>query len=381
MSVTVKEALDLNVLSNARIVAGRTNLNQAIRRVSFIDSPITPDIAEKGFLMPGDFFISSFFVVKDKPEGMLEIVRLLFASKSSGLCIIGEFFLDLPDEVRAFADEHGFPILFIDHDIPYADVIQGIFELIRHDTEDAPIAAKLEGMLESVQTEESVRKTILDINAESKKYLRALYCGRGGIENRKLSFLKSSIRSMKGCTCIRFREGVLILLTVEGTGERDLETCTKYALELLKQADARLALGVSNLHTLGRAERAIVEALIASESNENKGRGAVYYNDLGLYKLLLPLKDNPEFKEFHDDIIAPIREYDRRYKQNLLDTAICFVDCDGSFSKTAEKMFMHENSIRYRIRKIAEILGQSEKHLLFYAQLAIVMKLHTLHRP
>jgi DNA-binding PucR family transcriptional regulator len=102
----------------------------------------------------------------------------------------------------------------------------------------------------------------------------------------------------------------------------------------------------------------------------------VCYRDIGSYKFLLPLKDQPELLEFHDEIILPILEYDEKYKQNLMKTAVCFVDNDGDFSKTAEKMYLHENSVRYRLNKIMEILNFQDKNMAFYEQLFIAVKLH-----
>lgn len=119
-----------------------------------------------------------------------------------------------------------------------------------------------------------------------------------------------------------------------------------------------------------------MEAMTASELKAGCDQDVVSYKDLGSYKFLLPLKDKPELLEFHDEIILPIVEYDNKYKQDLLKTAMCFIDNDGDFSKTAKKMFLHENSIRYRINKIMEILNLRNKDLMFCEQLSIAVKLH-----
>ena len=48
---------------------------------------------------------------------------------------------------------------------------------------------------------------------------------------------------------------------------------------------------------------------------------------------------------------------DREY-HDLLDTACVFLlDCDGSVTRTAEMLFLHKNTIKYRLQRIADLLG------------------------
>ena len=50
--------------------------------------------------------------------------------------------------------------------------------------------------------------------------------------------------------------------------------------------------------------------------------------------------------------------------QALLDTLICYLDHNGNAKATAQAMFLHPNTLHYRLRKIQSLLhrdlGQSE---------------------
>ena len=378
MSVTVKQAMGLEVMATARIAAGRAGLDRVIRRVSFIDAPINPEvIEEKNILLPGDFFISSFFVVKDNPEQMLEIMRILLASNASGLCIISKLLIELPSKIIDFANEQDFPIIFINQDAPYGDIIRDVFVLILHDKEETLIELTLNGLMEFSYDEESVKKAVLSINNNFSKYILAIYCRYSSIESAKLIFLKDTINNVKEWACLKFRGNVLIILTFNEPDEDNISLKIKYVTDQLKMIGAKFVAGIGNLHTkLGQANKAIIEALVSSESKSIRDQDVVYYRNLGSYKFLVPLRDRPELKEFHDEIIGPIVEYDTKYKQNLLDTAVCLIACDGDFSRTAKKMFLHTNSIRYRINKIMDILNMRNKNLPFYEQLSIAIKIH-----
>jgi DNA-binding PucR family transcriptional regulator len=43
----------------------------------------------------------------------------------------------------------------------------------------------------------------------------------------------------------------------------------------------------------------------------------------------------------------------------LLDTATAFVESGGSVEATARELFVHANTVRYRLRQIAELTGRS----------------------
>ena len=56
-------------------------------------------------------------------------------------------------------------------------------------------------------------------------------------------------------------------------------------------------------------------------------------------------------------VIEKITEYDRQNGTNYFDTFACYVSNNGSMIKTSSQLFMHRNSLLYRINKIEEIAG------------------------
>ena len=59
-------------------------------------------------------------------------------------------------------------------------------------------------------------------------------------------------------------------------------------------------------------------------------------------------------ESFIKEIISPIVEHDRLYNTSLLETAIEFINNDGDFTECSKNLYVHENTIRYRINKIRD---------------------------
>nr|WP_243157966.1 helix-turn-helix domain-containing protein [Aminipila terrae] len=56
-----------------------------------------------------------------------------------------------------------------------------------------------------------------------------------------------------------------------------------------------------------------------------------------------------------------------------------FVENDGNYIKTAEALYLHKNTIRYRINKIKELHHMENSELNFYEQLSIAIKLYKIY--
>ena len=83
------------------------------------------------------------------------------------------------------------------------------------------------------------------------------------------------------------------------------------------------------------------------------------YEDLGLYKLLFNLAGTRELQEFCQETIEPLIEHDRKNNSDYYHTLEYYLESNGSVSQTADELFIHRNTLNYRLRRIEEILGQN----------------------
>lgn len=82
-----------------------------------------------------------------------------------------------------------------------------------------------------------------------------------------------------------------------------------------------------------------------------------FYKDLGIYRLLDVICKTGEAKIFCKNSIGLLTEYDRKYGSELLKTLLCIKECNWNLKCAAEKMYVHYNTVKYRYKKIEEIVG------------------------
>lgn len=106
--------------------------------------------------------------------------------------------------------------------------------------------------------------------------------------------------------------------------------------------------------------RAGQEALLAVNVAEAAGDGKVLsFEETGAYRLLLPaLCDDPgELHKFYAETIEPLAAYDEQYETDLVHTVDTFLAADANVAGTAQRMFTHRHTIRYRLERVKDITG------------------------
>jgi hypothetical protein len=105
--------------------------------------------------------------------------------------------------------------------------------------------------------------------------------------------------------------------------------------------------------------RAGAESLLAANVADARGDSFLSFEETGAYRLLLPAmsEDPTELERFQEETVAPLVEYDIQYETELVRTLETFLDADGSVAKTAERLFTHRHTIRYRLDRVRELSG------------------------
>jgi purine catabolism regulator len=80
----------------------------------------------------------------------------------------------------------------------------------------------------------------------------------------------------------------------------------------------------------------------------------LYFPDLSVYRLLTQIEFNPELEIFRKEILGPLLEYEGG--PELVHTLEAYFEHNGNLSQTAESLFIHRNTLIYRMERISEIL-------------------------
>jgi sugar diacid utilization regulator len=117
---------------------------------------------------------------------------------------------------------------------------------------------------------------------------------------------------------------------------------------------SRVAADPLDLHRAGN------EALLAVNVAEGDPEHPLLaFEQTGAYRLLLSAmsEDPAELQRFYAETVEPLVAYDEQYETELVRTVEAFLDNDGNVAGTAQKLFTHRHTIRYRLERVRELSG------------------------
>lgn len=157
-------------------------------------------------------------------------------------------------------------------------------------------------------------------------------------------------------------DGGEVATIIPGVDAETIERAAKSIEEELRSALQGFSLTVGySRHAADASQlyRAGKEALLAANVGEAEGRSPMAFEDTGAYRLLLPaLSEDPaELERFYDETVAPLAAYDDQYETELVATVEAYLDCDGNVTPTAEKLFTHRHTVRYRLERVRDLCG------------------------
>lgn len=92
-----------------------------------------------------------------------------------------------------------------------------------------------------------------------------------------------------------------------------------------------------------------------------------FYEDLGIFQLLKGISDKQLLSTFIRNHLGSIIQYDNENHSNLLKTLDEYLKCMGAKQETAERLFIHRQTLYHRLEKLESLLGsnflQPEKRL------------------
>lgn len=143
--------------------------------------------------------------------------------------------------------------------------------------------------------------------------------------------------------------------------EDTLKLCKKIYAEALKKITSmeimigigRSYMDISQLYKSQEQAKLIVEHL-----NKGTTESIIHYDDLGLYRILAHDELKGELIDFCRDTIMPLIEYDKLYDSELIKTLKQYFKFNGNMKKISENMYVHYNTIVYRVNKIKTIIGR-----------------------
>lgn len=363
-----------------QLVAGAKGMNRVVTNVG-IHNHEELDSIPAGF-GAGDFILTPLYMCGDDPE---KIHAYLCAFMEAGVAAIGIqniFFHALPQETIDHINEKSVPVFLFPKAVLTEDLVVEIKNAIAKDNKYIEYETMLEEILQGRSTIQTQKLLLALIDPMERGEATVYYfyrlskaAGEDIMENVKaLDHEISDPLPQHEMKALKYRQGFFLF----AAGPK--RTAQRSPLKLIEEYGFDTDGYRIGAHHWSKDEKigdALKKSMAASVVSRCEGQKQTVYDDMGIYKYLFPVrKDDPIYREYRQRV-GKLADYDKKNHTNLLETAIAYIENGGELSKTAESMFQHVNTIRYRLKRISEIIGlQRGNGHDFYVELSFLIKAH-----
>lgn len=384
MAVTIEDLLNLESMRDFKIVAGKKGLGRSVTATEILDFEFIhegEEYRERGF--DGDSLVlTSLLFAKDDPGQILKAVKKLISQNVQALAYKPVFFRELPKEAIAYADEMKFPILEFGHDEYFEEIIFSIRTLVEKDGSLLKTEPLFQEMLSRAFTQEESGEALEQINPLLRPQGVAVCLHIEGLDEGQIAGLirrsYSDDKLRRKVFVGKCGDRIFIILSQDEDNKSRFQAQFDDVMIAYGFAGKKYTAGFSTVNHLSlHLDKIVRQAYWAEKVAELEKKTVKFYSDMGIYKLIVPNLHTGSMREYMEEYLEPLFEEEGQDGE-LLRTAVSYVMTGGDVLKTAEQLYCHKNTIRYRIGKLQEKLDPDSSEKEFWQNLAAAVKIYLL---
>lgn len=243
----------------------------------------------------------------------------------------------------------------------------------------------------SLNIETSTRISVILIGIEyAINYLSEYYVKQN--ENKIIHFIKSNLSKQKIKSIVGIEDALCKIIIFKDEHKKNnsienledilsvsLKQCTEEELIVnYKCAIGSYHEGVSSANESYTEANDVFTILERINNNNFDNPKILSYQNLGVYRLILMINNNDSLRNFCLELLNPLISYDKKNNSNLLFTLKAYFDNNCEIKATSLSMYLHYNTVRYRIKKIEELLDYDIHDLKYQALFYVAIESYPL---
>lgn len=361
-----------------KLKAGENGLQKSVRWIYFADclQCIKSEYRIENYIHGGEFVVLTNPSVTDDSRKLLELIRQMY---EHGITALGINEGQISGELMRYCEEKKLPLFELSEKYPLIDLSQIICRKLVLEENDRNAAEQLFSSIldaEHLSREQVMAQArYLNIDLEGSFFVAEIAFtskkAESGWEDEDFLAAGRNVKRMIRAEFSSFIKQDILILPQAGSilalipDREETESCIEEFFSRIVDRAQReygmdLRIGVGNskayLDEVKKSRNEASATLRAAEVSGLKGQ-IFFYRDQGIYTLISHVDDSRILDAYVDEKIGKLLQADELNDGNLHETLENYLNCSCNAKKTAEAMFLHRNTLNYRLKKIREILS------------------------
>lgn len=302
-------------------------------------------------------------------EKMLDLVRELSWHNAAGLIInTGYYIREIPEGVRKLCDHYDLPLLTVPWEVYLADMIKDMsIRIFLQSSTDEQISGALIRAIESPGSRDLYEKELLPHFDLDGTFQTALVStgnldSMDTVERKRISYrMQLYLTNLTHNGHFFYYDGYFVIVMNAMRPDECADVMEAFADRAArKMPERRVWVGVSDQVTdISNLRISFRRAKAAVAMAENVDENIQFFDKMGMYRLLYMVDDPLLLQSLSDELLQPLLEYDAQHGGGYLETLESYLKNSGSIKAMAEELFIHRNTILYRMANIKKLLGST----------------------
>lgn len=382
-----KDLKSLPSLGKLRYLTGTRGLENPIR---WIYTPEDDDFTD--WVHGGELLIVSGAASHRPAFNLSRVLREAVRLNLAGaILLFGEHYIEeIPQAIIEAAARKDFPLMTIPWDTPLVDIEESIARAIvlsdRAPQQESLLALALAGRVSAQEFAGRAASAGYPVHAPQAlcafSFLPENAGGRAvealTQETAQALAAALSARSQPFLSCSSLNQIYLLFAVTETAGAAEAVLAQLYSLAHARIKREECCAGATLAPALGDIIILYHEARTALDiaRGQHLHTAPYVYEHGGLAELIVGSSMTEHFRSFANGLLAPLVAQDARSHGRLMETLAAFVAANGNVLHAARELYIHRNTLKYRLRQIEKALGGSldDPDLRLKLQLALYVR-------
>lgn len=401
MAVTVKEIYEIAKAKGCTLATGHENLGRIVRYVDCMEIPNM-----EAWMRPNVIYITTGYVYSENKERLLSLIHSLHEAKAAALAIKSRFIGPYIEDVLKLSEEYQFPIIIMPEELAFVELNYAIMEVLvkSHNNNDRKQHDA------KIKKREADKKLFVDMlagnlvceeefshRADEQKWPKPPYRVMlieavplmDQLNNRsedeteeQYQKIEQWIREIlleKKYSCVVLSNNSFFPCIIKKDISEPDQQCYEDVRDVLaEKTGLDIIIGISEIMTsyseFSQAYQSAMDALDIVRSQGIKQK-VVCIEKAGYWKLLKEISGQPACKDYVARELNTLIQYDKENDSNLLETLETLVNHLGARNTTSTSLFLHRNTLMYRIKKIENLTGYNLSEPDSILELSLALRL------
>ena len=361
------------------LIAGKVGIHNLVTWVHMVETAEASD-----FLEGGEIAFTTGLGLGTQTN-LLDLIQLMYEKKVAGVIVnTGPFIEEIPQDTIDFCNEKNFPLFVIPWKIHLAEVMRIFCFAITKD--EQRILETAAGFKNAIFFPKQEELYVVPLSQQgfrvSWKYSVCMMSLTHTATELPIR-LEQLVTSLDTYARHKYDNFAIcshdaeILIVAANYSENELHT---FIGDLCSRASQLLASGEAISMGCGKLTKSIrclwksyrqAKSIQKLQENGKIDHSLIFYSDMGIYKLLMGIEDREIIQEYYDKTIRPLLDYDEKNDSDLTVVLRAYLNHNGSVKETADELYVHRNTINYKLTRISEILSMDLSQLNTRLQLSV----------